>query len=343
MKVAQLSAPHDFRLIEGQIAPPGPGEVQVRVRAVGICGSDMHYYSEGSIGDIPCQYPMVLGHEPTGEIAALGMGVPGWSIGDKAVLEPAVYCYHCEFCLTGHHNVCEHIRFLSMPGDPGFFREFVNLPLTNVLPMPAELSFEENTLFEPLAIALHSMKFARVETGGTAAIFGCGPIGLVTIAVLKLSGARRIYAVEPVEARRALARSMGATAAIDPKSADPVETIKRDTQRRGVDVAIDCAAKPGTINQCIRTTRNAGRVVVTGIPSEPQVALDLHVMRRNEIRFYNVRRSNHETEAGLALLREHPKFFGPLVTHTRPIDRIDDAFRLVESYADGVGKMVVTL
>ena len=141
----------------------------------------------------------------------------------------------------------------------------------------------------------------------------------------------------------ALWHSMGATAASIQNRRDPVERSCRDTQGRGVDVAIDCAAKPGTINQCIRATRNAGRVVVTGIPSEPQVALDLHVMRRNEIRLYNVRRSNHETEAGLELLREHPKFFGPLVTHTRPIDRIDDAFRLVESYADGVGKMVVTL
>ena len=343
MKVAELAAPHDFRLVEGQIPPPGPGEVQARVRAVGICGSDMHYYSEGLIGDIPCQYPMVLGHEPTGEISALGPGVSGWSIGDRAVLEPAVYCYHCEFCLTGHHNVCQQIRFLSMPGDPGFFREYVNLPLTNVLPMPAELSFEQNTLFEPLAIALHSMKFARVQTGGTAAVYGCGPIGLVTIAVLKLSGARRIFAVEPVAARRELALAMGAAVAIDPTSADPVEVVKRDTAGRGVDVSIDCAAKPGTINQCIRSTRNAGRVAVTGISSEPQVAIDIHVMRRNEIHLFNVRRSNHETEAGLALLREHPKFFGPLVTHSRPIDRIDEAFRIVEGYADGVGKMVVTL
>jgi L-iditol 2-dehydrogenase len=343
MKVAELVAPHDFRLTEGPDREPGPGEVRVRVRAVGICGSDMHYYSEGSIGDIPCRYPMVLGHEPTGEIAALGPGVSGWSVGDKAVLEPAVYCYHCEFCLTGHHNVCEHIRFLSMPGDPGFFREFVNLPLTNVLPMPAGLSFEENTLFEPLAIGLHSVKFAHVETGGTAAVYGCGPIGLVTVAVLKLSGARRIFAIEPVAARRELALAVGATAVIDPKTSDPIEEIRRNTGGRGVDVSVDCAAKPGTINQCIRSTRNAGRVVVTGIPSEPQVAIDLHVMRRNEVHLFNVRRSNHETEAGLELLREHPKLFGPLVTHSRPLERIDEAFRIVEGYADGVGKMVVTI
>jgi L-iditol 2-dehydrogenase len=343
MKVAELVAPHQFRLLEQEIAPPGPGEVQVRVRAVGICGSDMHYYSEGAIGDILCQYPMVIGHEPTGEIAALGPGVSGWSVGDKAVLEPAVYCYHCEYCLTGHHNVCEHIRFLSLPGDPGFFREFVNLPLTNVVPMPAELSFEQNTLFEPLAIALHSMKFARPEPGGTAAVVGCGPIGLLTIAVLRTAGARRVYAVEPVAARRELALAMGAAVAIDPKSEDVVSIIRRETGGRGVDVALDCAAKPGTLDQCIHATRSAGRVAVTGIPSEPRVSFDLHAMRRNEVHLFNVRRSNHETEAGLALLRERPQFFGPLVTHTRPLERIGEAFSIVEAYADGVGKMVVTL
>src|SRR5512142_2333161 len=119
MKVAELVAPHDFRLVEGPDREPGPGEVRVRVRAVGICGSDVHYYAEGSIGDIPCQYPMVLGHEPTGEVIKLGPGVTGWNAGDKAVLEPALYCYHCEYCLTGHHNVCANIKFLSMPEYPG--------------------------------------------------------------------------------------------------------------------------------------------------------------------------------------------------------------------------------
>jgi L-iditol 2-dehydrogenase len=303
----------------------------------------MHYYAEGSIGDIACVYPMVLGHEPTGEIVKTGAGVSGWSAGDKAVLEPAIYCYHCEYCMSGHHNVCEKIRFLSMPGDPGFFREYVNLPVTNVLPMPVGLSFEENTLFEPLAIALHSMKFASPQVGDTAAVIGAGPIGLLTIAVLKTSGVRRVFAVEPVAGRRELAKAMGADVVIDPAAADVVGEIVQGTGGRGVDLSIDCAAKPGTMNQCIRATRNAGRVIVTGIPSEAQVSLDFHVMRRNEIHLFNVRRSNHETELGLELLRERPTFFAPLITHTRSLDQVDNAFRIVEHYEDGVGKMVVTV
>lgn len=343
MRIAELIAPHSFRLVDGPIPEPAAGEVQARVRAVGVCGSDLHYFAEGSIGDIGCKYPMVLGHEPTGEIVKVGPGVTGWSVGDKAVLEPALYCYHCEYCLSGHHNVCANIKFLSMPEYPGFFREFVNLPVANVLPMPAELSFEQNTLFEPLAIILHSMKFAQPEPGDDAAVFGCGPIGLLTVAVLKLAGARRVFAVEPVAARRELARQMGADVTIDPRSADPVHEILAGTNRRGVDVAIDCAAKDDTLSQAIRSIRQAGRFVVTAIPSESRVSLDFHAMRRNEIHLFNVRRSNHETERCLELLRERPSFFGPLVTHARPMDQIGAAFDLVEHYADGVGKMVITI
>jgi L-iditol 2-dehydrogenase len=342
MRVAELHAPKDFRLVDARIADPGAGEIQARIRAVGVCGSDLHYYSEGSVGDTACVYPMVLGHEPTGEIVKVGAGVTGWSRGDKAILEPALYCYHCEFCMTGHHNVCENIRFLSMPDTPGFFREYVNLPVSNVLPMPPELSFEENTLFEPLAIILHSMQFAQPQVGDTAAVFGTGPIGLLTVAVLKISGVRRVYAVDPVPHRRELALRMGADASIDPHAADPVREIRRDTGTRGVDFAVDCVAKDNSINQCIAVTRGAGRVVVTGIPSEARVALEFHVMRRNEIALFNVRRSNHETPAALQLLRERPKFFGPLVTHARPIDDIAGAFDVAENYRDGVGKIVVT-
>src|ERR1039458_9143351 len=198
MLIAELTAPREFRLAQQTIEEPGPGEVQVRVRAVGICGSDLHSYAEGAVGDSPCVYPMVLGHEPSGTVVRPGTGVTGWAAGDRAALEPAIYCYHCEFCRSGRHNVCANIRFLSTPGHPGFFREIVNLPAANLLGIPPQMSLEEATLADPLAIGLHSMKFASIEIGETVAVFGAGPIGLVTIACARLAGAGRIWAVEPV-------------------------------------------------------------------------------------------------------------------------------------------------
>src|SRR3954469_15778877 len=185
MRAAELIAPLTFRLTDMPIRDPGPGEVQVRVEAVGICGSDMHAYSEGAVGSTPNVYPMVLGHEPAGKIVKTGSGVSGLAVGDCGTLEPALYRYHCEFCSSGHHNVCANIRFLSSPGDPGFFCELVNLPAANFLPIPAGMSPEEATLAEPLAVAMHSLRLASIRPGETVTVIGAGPIGLLTIAALR--------------------------------------------------------------------------------------------------------------------------------------------------------------
>jgi L-iditol 2-dehydrogenase len=275
-------------------------------------------------------------------VVKTGPGVTGWSPGDRAALEPALYCYHCEFCRTGHHNVCANIRFLSNSGYPGFFREFVNLPVSNLLPIAKGLSFEVASLFEPLAVAMHSMKFAAVQLGETVAVFGAGPIGLLTVACLKVSGAGRIWAIEPLAHRRELARRMGADAVLDPGEIDVVRQVKTETGNRGVDCAIDCAAKEHTTNWAIRMVRNAGRVVLTGIHAAVMVPFEVSPMRRKELAILNVRRSTYESEAALELLSQRTEWFAPLVTHTRPLDRIAEAFSINVQYADGVGKMVVT-
>jgi L-iditol 2-dehydrogenase len=339
MRVAELTAPREFRLASGEVAEPAPGEIQVRVEAVGICGSDLHAYGEGAIGDTPCQYPMVLGHEPAGTVWKTGPGVTGWERGDRAALEPALCCYHCEFCRAGRYNICAQLRFLSNPGEPGFFREYVNLPAANLLALPPAVSLESGALVEPLAVALHSMQFASVSSSETVAVFGAGPIGLLTIACLKLAGAGRIWAIEPVEHRRDLARQMGADALLDP--ADAIRQIRADTGGRGVDCAIDCAAREETTNQAIRAASHGGRVVLTGIHSRPRLSFEMSPMRRKELAFFNVRRSNGEATLALGLLVQEPGRFAPLLTHSRPLDRIAEAFTIAETYSDGVGKMTV--
>jgi L-iditol 2-dehydrogenase len=339
MRAAELTAPHTFRLVDMPIEDPAPGEVQVRVESVGVCGSDLHAYSEGAVGSTPNVYPMILGHEPAGTIVKTGAGVTGLAPGDRGALEPALYCYHCESCLTGHHNVCANIRFLSNPGHPGFFREFVNLPVTNFLPIPAQMSFDEAALAEPLAVAVHSLHLASIRSGETTAVIGAGPIGLLTIAALRAANAGRIWVVEPLPHRRELARTMGADDCVEPDEA--VHAILNETCDRGVDCAIDCAAGEDTSSQAIQLTRNAGRVLITGIHSTPFVAMDGSTMRRKELTIFNVRRSNHETEQALALLKTHAEWFAPLLTHTRPLDQISDAFTIASEYRDGVGKMTV--
>jgi L-iditol 2-dehydrogenase len=339
MRAAELIAPQTFRLTEMPIEDPGPGEVQVRIEAVGVCGSDLHAYSEGAVGNTPNVYPMVLGHEPAGKIVKTGAGVTGLVAGDRGALEPALYCYHCEFCLSGHHNVCANIRFLSNPHQPGFFRELVNLPVANFLPIPSGMSFGEATLVEPLAIALHSLRLVSIRPGETVAVIGAGPIGLLTIAALRAAGTGRVWAVEPLAHRRDLARGIGADVALEPGEA--VEEILKGTGQRGLDCAIDCAAGEQTTSQAIQLARNAGRIALTGIHATPSVSMNGSAMRRKELTIFNVRRSNHESQEALELLQTHPEWFAPLLTHTKGVESIDEAFAIASQYRDGVGKMIV--
>jgi L-iditol 2-dehydrogenase len=341
MQVAELIGLRRFDIVDRPLSDPGPGELQVRVSAIGICGSDMHAYSEGGVGESPCHYPMVIGHEPSGLVVKTGAGVTGISPGDRGALEPALYCYHCENCMRGRHNICAHLRFMSSGREPGYFREYVNVPVANFLPIPGDMSLEQAALVEPISIALHSLVFVELKLGQTVVVFGAGPIGLLTIAVLKLSGAGRVWAVEPVPHRREQARLMGADAVVDPNAIDPAVQVMQDTGKRGVDVAIDCASKQDTINQCVRAVAHGGRVVLTGIPMETQLRVNIHQFRNKECAIFNVRRSNHEGHLGVDLLRDHPKLFEPVITHNRPLDKINEAFALNESYEDGVGKLLL--
>jgi L-iditol 2-dehydrogenase len=339
--LAELCAPHQFRLREQVLEAPPPGQVQVRVEAVGICGSDLHYFLKGQIGDMIARFPMVLGHEPVGTVVGLGDGVTGWSVGDRVALEAAMYCYHCEFCMVGRHNLCENVRFMSSPTEPGFFRDHVNVPVKNILPLPKNLGFAEGSLFEPIGIILHSMRYAQPAVGETAAVLGAGPIGLTTMAVLKLSGVSRVWMVEPLAHRRDLALAMGADAVIDPAQVDPVAEIRKETGGRGVDLAIDCCAKDDSINQSIYMTRPAGRTVITGVPTEEKYLIDFHAMRRKESGFFTVRRSNRTDEPALRMLSEHLNRFAPMITHRRMLSEVQPAFEMLESYSDGVGKIVI--
>jgi len=333
MLTAQLTGVRQFTLVEQQTPDPQPHELQVRVAAVGICGSDMHSYSEGGVGDTPCRYPMVLGHEPAGIVLKVGSAVSGWQPGDYGALEPAIFCYHCEFCLRGQHNLCANLRFMSTPEEPGFFREVVNVPAHNLLPVTSNVSVEEASLMEPLAVVLHTLRLGSFRAGETALVMGAGPIGLLTIAALKLFGAKRVWAVEPLKHRREMALAMGAAIATDPS--DP------EIRKANAEIAFDCAAKDVSVNDCIAAVKPAGRVILTGIHAEHQVPFNIHVMRRNEVSVFGVRRSNNEPEDARDLLQEHIKLFAPLITHKRKLSDIGKAFELVESYSDGVGKMLI--
>src|SRR4051812_41709829 len=220
-------------------ADPGPGEVLVRLRAVGICGSDMHWYKEGGIGTSLAAYPQVLGHEPAGEIAAVGKGVESVLIGQRVALEPAITCGRCEFCMTGHHNNCTVSVFMGSPQMPGFFREFAVLPARNVFQIPGSMSFAAATVVEPLAVMLHILELTPIHLGDTVAVMGAGPIGLLMASVARIAGAARVFIADRVSHRLRLAREMGFSDAVEIGKFQ--QAVMAGTGGRGVDIVFDAA------------------------------------------------------------------------------------------------------
>lgn len=318
---------------------PGPGEVLVRVRAVGICGSDMHWYQEGCIGAHRAVFPQVLGHEPAGEVADVGKGV-NLKPGRRVALEPALTCGRCEYCLAGRHNNCVSSVFMGSPELQGFFREYALVPASNAVPLPEGINFAQATLIEPLAVILHILELTRIGLGETVAVFGAGPIGLLIAVAARIAGASKVFVAERVPHRMRMAEEIGADLAVETgRFHDAVMDV---TCGRGVDIVFDAAAKLETINTSFAVARPGGRVVLVGIPSEPDLPVDLHSAMSKELSLQTVKRSNHNAHGAIELLRAG-RIPESLITHHFPLEETACAFGMLTNYADGAGKVVIQI
>lgn len=335
------------RRLELRIMPdppdPGPGEVTVRVRAVGICGSDMHYYLEGSCVSTPAPYPCVLGHEPAGEIVAVGRGVESVAAGARVAIEPAIQCGQCEYCRAGRHNLCDNVIFLGGVQQPGLLREFVTLPARNVVPIPDSLSYPLAATIEPLAVVLHAFELAGIEAGHTVAVLGAGPIGLLSAAVARTKGAGQVIVADRVPHRLELACQMGASAVVDISRQAADEAILDLTGGRGAHLILDAAGQPDSMNAALRAVRHGGRIVLIGIPSDSLVGLDVHAALHKEATLIALKRSNRNDHEALELIESGRVPVARLVTHRFPLARAEQAFQTLAAYADGVAKAVVEL
>jgi L-iditol 2-dehydrogenase len=320
---------------------PGPGEVLVRIRAVGICGSDMHWYLEGGIGQHRAAYPQVLGHEPAGEIVAAGPGV-ALAPGRKVAVEPAITCGHCEHCLAGRHNNCLAAIFMGSPVRHGLFLEYATMPAANVVNIPDSMSFRDATVIEPLAVILHVLELVKVRLGDTVAVMGAGPIGLLTATMARIGGAARVFVADRVPHRLALARRMGAEATVDLRTESLVEAVFDQTRGRGMDIAIDAAGSIEAVNTAIAVARVGGQVVMIGIPGENKTPLDVHGAMDKELNLQTIKRSNHNAHAAIELLVSG-RIPGDFLTHEYPLEETPRAFQTLAAYADGIGKAVIEI
>jgi len=318
-------------------ADPGPGEILVKLRSVGICGSDMHWYLDGSIYGMAAAYPQVLGHEPAGEVLMVGSGVTQLRTGDRVSIEPTISCGHCEWCLKGQHNNCMASRFMGSPQAAGLLREYAVIPAHNATPVPQSFSYTQASLIEPVAVIMHMLELVEIRAGQTVAVLGAGPMGLLAAAVARKAGAARVLMADKLPHRIRMAEDLGATAV---PMAQFGELVADQTRGRGVDIAIDAAGVPETINMALAVTTLGGTFVLIGIPNHTPVEVDLFNLQAKEIRFQPLKRSNHQSQPAIALLASGaiPE---AIVTHRLGIEQAPEAFQMLAEYRDGIGKLAI--
>jgi L-iditol 2-dehydrogenase len=319
-------------------ADPGPDEVLIKLRSIGICGSDMHWYLDGTIYGFPASYPLVLGHEPAGEVTAVGSRVSRLRPGDRVSIEPTISCGHCEYCARGQHNNCLQSQFMGSPQLPGLLREYATVPAHNAELVPENFNYTQASLIEPVAVIMHMLELVQIHAGDSVAILGAGPIGLLAAAVARHCGASQVFMADKLPHRIKMAQDLGATAAV------PIgqfrELVGDKTRGRGVDLAIDAAGAADTINTALAVTRMAGTFVLIGIPNQVPVGVDLFSAMAKEIRIQPLKRSNHCSEPAIALLASGaiPE---AIVTHRVGVEQAPAAFQTLAEYRDGIGKLAV--
>jgi L-iditol 2-dehydrogenase len=274
MKVAVLTEPRQIIFEERDIPVPQEHEVLVKIEHVGICGSDLHYYEHGRIGNFVVEKPIVLGHESSGAVVAAGKRVTHLQAGDLVTLEPGYTCGKCEFCKKGLYNLCPDVVFMATPPYDGAFAEYVAFPADMAFKLPAGMGTVEGALIEPLAVGFHAANQAKAKIGDTAVVLGSGCIGLVTLMALKAMGVGTVYQVDVIASRLEKSKEIGASQVFKADEVDVVEAITDVTRGQGADIVIETAGSRITTQQTAQLVKRGGRIVLVGMAPEAIIAYD---------------------------------------------------------------------
>lgn len=293
MKVAVMNGVGKMGFVEREIPQPADNEVLVKLEYVGICGSDMHYYETGRIGDYVVEPPFVLGHEPGGVVVEVGKNVTHLKVGDRVALEPGKTCGHCEYCREGKYNLCPDVVFFATPPVDGVFQEYVAHEAALCFKLPENVDTLEGALIEPLAVGFHAANQGGAHAGQTAVVFGAGCIGLVSMMALKAEGVSRVYVVDIMQKRLDKAMELGATGVINSMNTDVQEEIGRLTEGKGVDLVIETAGMEVTTRQAIHVTKKGSTIVLVGYSKTGEMTLPLSLALDKELTFKTVFRYRH--------------------------------------------------
>jgi L-iditol 2-dehydrogenase len=293
MKVAVMNGIGKMDLVERDIPQPADNEVLVKLEYVGICGSDMHYYETGRIGDYIVKPPFVLGHEPGGTVVEVGKNVRHLKVGDRVALEPGKTCGHCDFCKKGEYNLCPDVIFFATPPVDGVFQEYVAHEADLCFKLPDNVSTLEGALIEPLAVGFHAANQGGAHAGQTAVVTGAGCIGLVSMMALKAEGVSKVYVVDVMQKRLDKAMELGADGVINGKEQDVVKTVMELTGGKGCDLAIETAGTEITTRQTIQFTKKGATIVLVGYSKSGEMTLPVSLALDKELPFKPVFRYRH--------------------------------------------------
>ncbi|MGD0549596.1 MAG: alcohol dehydrogenase catalytic domain-containing protein [Candidatus Bathyarchaeia archaeon] len=336
MKAAVWYGGKDIRIEEIEKPRAGPSEVLIRVKAVGICGSEMHAYEGLSKRRVP---PLVMGHEFAGIVEELGEGQTDIGVGDRVVVSPAVHCGACEECLSGRTNVCRARRHVGIDF-PGAFAEYVTMPSHVCYRIPESAGFEEAALAEPLSVGTHATGIAKVTDEDTVLVLGCGIIGLSCLIAAR-EKARTTLVSDVLDSRLNFARLFGADATIDASTMDAVAQVQRMTSGRGVDVALEAVGLEQTARQAVSSVKEAGRVVLVGL-FEEMARLNILQIALKEIQITgSYGRKDKDFRNALRLLETRGPTIRRLITHTFPLDRVSEAFETISSQKQSAIKVLL--
>ena len=344
MRASVLIKPGQIEMQSRPIPVPGPDEVLVRIACVGVCGSDIHYYRHGRIGDQIIKIPQCLGHEGSGYIEAIGSDVTGLQLGQLVALEPNRICGWCTQCRTGNYNLCPHVKFLGTPPVEGIFQEYYLLHFSQCFPIPHGISPAAAAMVEPFVTGLCASRSLHPEPGHSALVIGVGAIGLSCVNMARLYGATCVIALDKLNHRLDLATRQGATHTHNVTKSDPLDFIHSVVGSQGVDCVYEASgAGPEVAQLMVAAAVRNGKLSVIGIPAEDELPLPIHEARRRGLTIHNVRRFANCYPSAIRLLSAGKLDLEAWVTHRFSLEQVPQALELAESYADGVVKALIEM
>ena len=343
MKVAIMTDIQKMDFEERPIPQPKDDEVLVKLDYVGICGSDLHYYETGAIGDYVVKPPFELGHEPGGVVVEVGKDVKHLQVGDRVALEPGKTCGQCEFCKEGKYNLCPDVVFFATPPVDGVFQEYVALEANLCFKLPDNVSTLEGALIEPLAVGFHAAIQGDAHLGQKAVVMGAGCIGLVSMMALKARGVSEVYVVDVMDKRLEKAMELGATGVINGAKEDVVAKVKELTGGRGTDVVIETAGAEVTSRQAILMARKGSTIVFVGYSRTGEVTLPMSIALDKELTFKTVFRYRHIYPMAIQAVADGKINLKGIVTDEFPLDEADKAMEFSMNNKADIVKAVIKI